>query len=80
MLKKRLDWKDKVSFKIHDVTTWLTKITIHILPNISRSKDKQTMKLGQLAEYIRETFFFKNYAESNAGRLVPNLFLFFKKA
>ena len=23
MQKKRLDWKDKVNFKIHDVTTWL---------------------------------------------------------
>ena len=26
-------------------------ITIHILPNISRSKDKQTMKFGQLMQY-----------------------------
>ena len=23
-LKKRLDWKDKVNFKIYDVTAWLT--------------------------------------------------------
>ena len=23
-LKKRLDWKDAVNFKIHDATTWLT--------------------------------------------------------
>ena len=30
--KKRLDQKDKVDFKIYDVTTWLT---IHVLPNIS---------------------------------------------
>ena len=26
-------------------------ITIHILPNISRSKDNQTMKVGQLIKY-----------------------------
>ena len=26
-------------------------IVIHILPNISRSKDNQTMKFGQLREY-----------------------------
>ena len=28
----------------------------------------------------KEIFFFKNDAESKAGRLVPDLFLFFKKA
>ena len=34
------------------------------------------MKLGQL----REIFFFKNYAENETGRLIPDLFLVFKKA
>ena len=29
-------------------------ITIHILPNISRSKGNQAMKLGQLIEITRE--------------------------
>ena len=28
---------------------------------------------------IREIFFFKNHAENVAGRLVPDLFFFFKK-
>ena len=28
----------------------------------------------------REIFFFRNHAENLAERLVPNLFLFFKKA
>ena len=28
----------------------------------------------------RETSFFKNYAENEAGKLVPDHFLFFKKA
>ena len=27
----------------------------------------------------REIFLFKNYAETEAGRLVPDLFLFFEK-
>ena len=37
------------------------------------------MKSGQLTEYLlREIFFFKNYGESKAGRLVPDLFTFFK--
>ena len=38
------------------------------------------MKIGQLIDIPRKTFFFKNHAENEAGRLVPELFLFFKKA
>ena len=38
------------------------------------------MEVDQLIEYKkRNIFFFKHYAENEAGRLVPNLFLFFKK-
>ena len=37
--------------------------TIHILPNISRSKDNQPIKFGQLIEYNIEIFFFKNDAK-----------------
>ena len=37
------------------------------------------MKLGQLLDYTtREIFLFKNHVENNAGRLVPDLILFFK--
>ena len=50
----------------------LQTIAIHILPNISPGRGKQTMKFGQLIEII----FFKNYAENEARRLVPDLFLF----
>ena len=32
-------------------------IAIHILPNISRIKDNQTMKFGQLIEYIKKNIF-----------------------
>ena len=31
-------------------------ITIHILHNISRSKDNQVMKLGQVIEGTKKTF------------------------
>ena len=37
------------------------------------------MKLGQLIEYKKRKIFFKNYAENEAGILVPDLFLFKKK-
>ena len=38
------------------------------------------MKFGQVIEYNRMQFFFKNHAENEARRLVSDLFLFFKKA
>ena len=40
------------------------------------------MKFGQVIEYDkrREIFFFKNHVENEAGRLVEDLLLFFKKA
>ena len=34
-------------------------IAIDILPNISRNKGKQTMKLGQLIVYNKKNIFFK---------------------
>ena len=38
------------------------------------------MKLDELIEYNKTNTFFKNYPENEAGRLVPELFLFFEKA
>ena len=38
------------------------------------------MKFGQPIEYIKINFFFKNHAENKTERLVPDLFLFCKKA
>ena len=35
----------------------LQTVAIHILPNISQSKDKQTMKFGQLIEYNKRNIF-----------------------
>ena len=37
------------------------------------------MNFGQVIEYNREIFFFKNYAENESGELVSELFLFFEK-
>ena len=34
-------------------------IVIHVLPNILRNKDNQTMKFGQLREYNMENIFFE---------------------
>ena len=39
------------------------------------------MKFGQLIEPTKiKNFFFKNYAENEPGKLVPDCFLSFKKA
>ena len=38
------------------------------------------MKFGQLIEHPEIIFLFKNYAENEAGKLVPDRFLVFKKA
>ena len=70
-VRKRRDQKPKVKFKIHDVTGYQV-ITIHILHNISRSKDNQTMKLGQLIEYNIKIIFL--YTKSGE-KLVPSHFI-----
>ena len=45
---------------------WQT-IVIHILPNISRTKDNQTMKFGQLIEYNMSNIFLgKSYTKCGA--------------
>ena len=52
-----------VNFKYYDVTDWTIIIlpVIHILPNISRSKDNQAMKFGQLIKYsVRSIFLQKS--------------------
>ena len=38
------------------------------------------MKFGHLIEHPKRIFLFKNYAENEAGKLVPDHFLLFKKA
>ena len=37
-LRKWLDKKTKVNFKMYDVTNWNTTITLNLLPDISESK------------------------------------------
>ena len=49
---------------------------MYMLPNISRSKGNHAIKLGQLKEYNQGKKIFKNNVENDAGRLVPDLFIF----
>ena len=42
---------------------------IHILLNISRSKNNLILKFSQLIEYIMRKLFFKNHAQNVADKL-----------
>ena len=54
-------------------------ITIHILPDISRSKGNQGMKYGQLIKHNMKIFFCKIHTKNELGRLDLNHFLYFRK-
>ena len=43
---------------------------------MSLIKGKQAMKFGQLIEYLKRNIFLKNYAENEAGKLVPDHIFF----
>ena len=38
------------------------------------------MQIDQVIEHNNRTIFFKNHSENEAGKLIPDLFLFFQKA
>ena len=50
-------------------------ITIHVLPSISRSKENQIIKFGQLMEYIMRNIFLQNQTQNVVEKLVPDLLL-----
>ena len=69
--------KDRVSFKVVDVTTWETNNDNAYFPNISRCKGNQAIKFGQLIEYnMTKKFLEKPYTKCG-GEI--NLRLFSKK-
>ena len=49
-------------------------IVIHIFPNISRSKDNQTMKFNQLTEYNIKNIFLKKSCTKCSGETSPRPF------
>ena len=50
-------------------------IAIHILPNISRSKDNQVLKFGQLIEYNMRNISFENHTQNVLEKLFPDPYL-----
>ena len=49
-------------------------IAIHILPNISRRKENQTMKFGQLIEYSNRNFFLEKSNKKCGRKTSPRRF------
>ena len=49
-------------------------IVMHILPNISRSKDNQTMTFGQLTERNMKSIFLENSYTKCGGETSPRPF------
>ena len=47
------------------------RIAMHILPNISRSKDNQAIKFGQLIEYNMKNIFVEKSYTKCAGETIP---------
>ena len=84
-VEKRLDKKAVINFKTYEVTDWTANnYNIHInqYRKITRNKDHQATKFGQLIKYSVRIifFFFKNQTAKELGILVPELFLVIKKA
>ena len=50
-------------------------VTIQVLSNISRSKDTQTMKIGQLIEYTMRKNFFRSYTQNMVEKLALDPFI-----
>ena len=55
-------------------------IAIHILPNISLSKSKQTIKSGQLIEYKKKNIFIRKFCRKWGREASSRPFLFLKNA
>ena len=55
-------------------------IVICMYSNISWSKGCRKMKFGQLIEYKKGFFFWKNYAENKTERLARDFFFVFKNS
>ena len=50
-------------------------IAIHILPNMSRSKDNQVLKFGQLIEYNMRNISVENHTQNVLEKLFPDPYL-----
>ena len=74
------DWIRKLRLVLKFMTseTGQQIIAMHVLPYISRSKGNQAVKFDQLTKYGMRNIILKNLAETEVGKLVPDLYCFLK--
>ena len=72
---KRLDKTAKVIFKNYDSQAGKQTTAVHILPDISRSKGNQTIKLGQLIKFNMRNIFLKKSCTTCSRVTRPRPFL-----
>ena len=70
----------KVNFKIYHVTAWLTNNYNTPLPNISQSKDNQTMKFGQFIEYSMRNNFLQKSCIKWGRKTIPSPLMVFQES
>ena len=68
-----------VNFKTYGLTKWTTNGDNTHNTNISKGKGNQAMKFGQLINCSIKNIFLQTCAENETRRLVPDLFLLFKR-
>ena len=76
--KKQPDKKDQINFKIYDVTIWLKNSCSTYIIQYLKVKTTRQSNIDYVIEF-NKIFFSKNDAGNEAGRPVPDLFLFFLK-
>ena len=76
--KKQPDKKDQINFKIYDVTIWLKNSCSTYIIQYLKVKTTRQSNIDYVIEFDK-IFFSKNDAGNEAGRPVPDLFLFFLK-
>ena len=73
-------YKNGLIRKIRLISKFMTSnsgsqtIAIHILPNISRSKDNQAMEIGQLIGYNMRNIFLENSYTKHGRETILGLF------
>ena len=55
-------------------------ITMYLFPKFSRSKGNQTKNVGSVNRIKRKKCYIQNSCKKDIGRILPDLFLFFKQA
>ena len=73
-VEKRLEKKLRLISQFMTSLTGQQIIKIHIFPNISTSKDNQTMKVGHLIEYKMRNIFLEKWFTKCGGKTRPSPF------